>query len=410
MAGIDKSVDKKETRKSIDEVKKEFIKLKEDLKKSLGKVSDRAEMSLEKRAELRKLYSQGALLAKELSDRIVEAEESDKFKDIYEKFSKKAEEYGSAIKHEIPETSFDDVKGLENVKNLVKSFIFMAENRSVMKYYGIKGNLGMLMYGAPGTGKTMFAEAVAHEMRLPLFVVTPADIFKSYVGASEQAVKLIFEEINACPDGAILFIDECESIFSKRTEGDKDYKAAVTTEFLQRMNGFGVDGSKRIMIAATNRPDEIDPAYLRYKRFSFLVHVTPPDVEAKRAIIKSKLKGIDFETPEDGRIVAPKDGAPETAAYGKFIDEILQKTNVTRERRDEATGTVNVERFYYSSADLCGVIEEACRIAIERIREAKGTTPIPLTMEMFDKAFEKIPPSISQELLNEYENFHNITK
>ena len=204
----------------------------------------------------------------------------------------------------MPDTTFDDVKGLEDVKKLVKSFLFMAQNPDVLKYYKLEGGLGMLMYGAPGTGKTMFAEAIANAMNLPLFIVTPADIFKSYVGESEQAVKQIFQEIDACPEGAILFVDECESIFSRRTQDTKDYKAAVTTELLQRINGFGVDGSKRIMIAATNRPDVIDPAYLRYKRFSHLIHVTPPDLEAKRAIIESKLSGIalDGVTAEDARL------------------------------------------------------------------------------------------------------------
>jgi SpoVK/Ycf46/Vps4 family AAA+-type ATPase len=239
------------------------------------------------------------------------------------------------------------------------------------------------MYGAPGTGKTMFAEAIANAMNLPLFIVTPADIFKSYVGESEQAVKQIFDELESCPDGAVLFVDECESIFSKRTSDTKDYKSAVTTELLQRINGFGGKSNNRIMIAATNRPDIIDSAYLRYKRFSHLVHVTPPDAPAKRAIIASKLEGI--------------------AVDGITVDEILAMT----ERNiviHSPLGDIE-EKGYYSAANLCGIIEEACRLALEEMQSFGLTEPIPVRRDMFERAFKKTPPSISESQLKEYDDF-----
>ncbi len=166
-------------------------------------------------------------------------------------------------------------------------------------------------------------------------------------------------------------------IFSRRTLETKDYKAAVTTELLQRMNGFGVNGSKRIMIAATNRPDEIDPAYLRYKRFSHLVNIPPPDAEARRAIIQSKLKNIKL-------------------ADDVTVDGILAMTEN--------------DRALYSAADICGIVEEACRTALTTIEENKGDKPIPLTKEMFIKAFKKIPPSISARTLALYENFRSNIK
>ncbi|MCH5156205.1 MAG: ATP-binding protein, partial [Clostridiales bacterium] len=245
-----------------------------------------------------------------------------------------------------------------------------------------EGGLGMLMYGAPGTGKPMFAEAIANKLQLPLFVITPADIFKSYVGESEQAVRQLFDEMDACADGAILFVDECESIFSKRTADTKDYKSAVTTELLQRINGFGVNGAKRIIIAATNRPDVIDPAYLRFKRFSHRVHVPPPDVTAKRAIIEGKLSGIELSGITTEQILE--------------MSETLTKTEVAG---------AQVTSMYYSAADLCGIIEEACRLALEEM-QAKGLTkPIALRREMFEAAFNKIRPSINAELLKFYQNF-----
>ena len=369
---------------SVESLQKQYEESKLKIKTLLNGKKDVNEVPTENKQPLAAEYLRASQLALKLSQRSTDSEAIERYKQESQRLGDMAKKYGSNVKSKIPETTFDDVKGLEHVKKIVKSFIFIAQNPDIIKYYKIEGGLGMLMYGAPGTGKTMFAEAIANALRLPLFVVTPADIFKSYVGQSEQAVKQLFDEIDACPDGAILFVDECESIFSVRNQDTKDYKAAVTTELLQRINGFGVDGSKRMMIAATNRPDVIDPAYLRYKRFSHLVHVSPPDLEAKRAIIESKLKGIELD--------------------GITVDEILQMTEHTKEV-DSPIGTVRVIDAYYSAADICGIIEEACRLALEIIQEGGLTTHIPLTREMFEKAFDKVRPSISAELLKQYEDF-----
>lgn len=367
---------------SVEQLEKQLKKLTDEIRAVLAGRKDKKDLTDEEKSQLRNKYSQAAQVSRTLSMRCTNRELSDKYKTFFRQLSDAAASYGSVIKSKIPDTTLDDVKGLDNVKSLVKSFIFMAQHPEILKYYKIEGGLGMLMYGAPGTGKTMFAEAIANAMKLPLFIVTPADIFKSYVGESEQAVKEIFQEIDACPDGAILFVDECESIFSRRGQDTKDYKAAVTTELLQRINGFGVDGSKRIMIAATNRPDVIDPAYLRYKRFSHLVHVTPPDETARKAIIESKLKGIALDDIT--------------------IEDIVAETN---KRTHKTVKGESVCVSYYSAADICGIIEEACRLALEEIQSDGSHEPIPLTKAMFDKAFDKIPPSISAELLAIYDKF-----
>ncbi len=382
MAGIGRAEDSKKT-KSVDELKKEYSASVNKIRSLLAGKPDKNNLRDEEKKALRTEYANAARIAFMLSQRCTNEDEARKYAEDNKKLSAVAASYGSVMKGSIPDTTFEDVKGLEDVKKLVQSFVYMLENPEVIKYYHIDGGLGMMLYGAPGTGKTMFAEAVANKMGLPLFIVTPADIFKSYVGASEQAVKQIFEEIDACPDGAVLFVDECESIFSKRTDDSKDYKAAVTTELLQRLNGFGVDGSKRVLIGATNRPDMIDSAYLRHKRFSHLVHVTPPDVTAKRAIIEGKLKGIELD--------------------GITVDEIVLMTERPLQKTC-ALGKAG-EKAYYSAADVCGLVEEACRIALEQLEKARSTKPIPLTREMFEEAYKKIMPTISQEMLRTYETF-----
>ena len=368
----------------VDELEKELREASDSIHKIIGSVRDKQDLRTEDKQKLATLYLRASQLAQKLSERHTDAQEAEKYGEFAKKWSKKAQEYGSNVSHDIPKTTFDDVAGLDNVKKLVESFVFIAQNPDIVNYYKIEGGLGMLMYGAPGTGKTMFAEAIANKLQLPLFIITPADIFKSYVGESEQAVRQLFDQMDACADGAILFVDECESIFSKRGPDTKDYKAAVTTELLQRINGFGVNGSKRIMIAATNRPEIIDPAYLRFKRFSHRVHVPPPDITAKRAIIEGKLKGIalDDVTTED-------------------LVEMSEKYTKVRDPKTGATVTA----WYYSAADLCGVIEEACRLALEELQSKGITKPIPLRREMFEQSFNKLRPSISAEVLREYENF-----
>lgn len=376
----------------IEEKKKEFSSTVARIKKILDKYTDRNDIKDADKATLRAEYAKAANIAKTLSKRITDEKESEDFRLKYSTLSNIAASYGSAMKSTIPTTKLEDVKGLDNVKELIKSFLFMIKNEDLVKHYKLAGGLGLLMYGAPGTGKTMFAEAIANAMNLPLFIVTPADIFKSYVGESEQAVKQIFEEIDACEDGAILFIDECESIFSRRDNDTKDYKAAVTTELLQRMNGFGVNGAKRIMIAATNRPDEMDPAYLRYKRFSHLVHITPPDDAAMRAIVEGKLSGIELEA-------------------NLTVDDVMAMADNYRLLNPAATGSgERVVKAFYSAADVCAIIEEAARNALTEIEEKKLTKPIPLSRDMFRRAFNKIPPSIKATDLIMYENFRNIKK
>ncbi len=385
MSGLGKNAGgKAQNEESLDELKVEFEESKNKIRKLVDGRKDKKDIPSEEKNKLSTEYLRASMLAKKIASRTTDNAEAEKYKDYSKKLGDTAASYGSSVKSKIRDTTFDDVKGLDDVKKIVESFVFMAENPQIMKHYRLEGGLGMMMYGAPGTGKTMFAEALANKLQLPLFIVTPADIYKSYVGASEQAVRQIFEEIDACPDGAILFVDECESIFSRRTQDTKDYKSAVTTELLQRLNGFGVDGSKRILVGATNRPQDIDPAYLRYKRFSHRVHVTPPDLEAKRAILEGKLKGIELD--------------------GITVEEILQRTECTREI-ELPVGRVTVKDAYYSAADICGLVEEACRLALERLQEMKSTLPIPLTKDFFDKAFENIKPSISAQLLKEYENF-----
>ncbi len=380
--------------KELEQLEKELNGVSAEMHALIGNTKDRNSLDLETRRKLATKYVHAASIAKELSARYIANEQKQEaYADLYKKLIKKAEEYGSSIQLEVPKTTLDDVKGLEEVKKVVQTFIYMARNPDILDVYKIEGGFGLFMYGAPGTGKTMFAKAVANALQLPLFVVEPSDIFKSYVGESEAAVKQLFEQINLCRDGAVVFIDECDELFSKRSSNSKDYKSAVTNQLLQNLNGFNTDGSKRILIAATNLPWMIDSAYLRYKRFSHHVHITPPDEEAIRSIVAGKIKGVPTE--------------------GVSVDDVLFMLQ-QQCQPIAPIGGEGREASYYSSADVCGIIEEACRLAVEQFIQSsvKGETQSystgkypPVTREMFEKAIKNKTPSITAKVLKRYDDF-----
>ena len=390
--------DEKDKKKDgIQELKDQLNEVALKIKKVLNGRNDRDQLSQEDKNQLRDLYTKAVSIARQLRDRIQDDAEREKYKKFYENAVEKAKSYGSSIKNdgEIPKTTMDDVKGLDNVKSLVKSFIHQMEHPEIKNFYHLEGGYGMLMHGAPGTGKTMIVEAIANAMKKPLFTISPSDIFKSYVGQSEQAVKQIFEDMDACGDGAILFVDECDTILSKRGANTQDYKAAVTNELLQRINGLGVNGSKRVLIAATNCPQNIDPAYLRHKRFSHVVHVTPPDEQAIRAILKSKVK--DRNNPDNTIL---EDGF----TLDMLIDMLKEKCNGPVDFSLDSPAKPK-GKSYYSSADICGIYESACGLAIEYIVNNNITEPVKLRREWFVEAIKRTPPSISGELSDFHENF-----
>jgi SpoVK/Ycf46/Vps4 family AAA+-type ATPase len=146
---------------------------------------------------------------------------------------------------------------------------------------------------------------------------------------------------------------------------------AITNELLQKMNGFGVSGNKRIMIAATNRPDQIDPAYLRFKRFSYQLYIELPDREAMEAIVKSKIPSI---------------GLADDISISEIVDLAMKAGNL-------------------SAADICNIIESACMYAINFL-QAKGLKkPIPLTRYMIMKSFENNPSHLTKDALQMYQDF-----
>ncbi|MCD8286365.1 MAG: ATP-binding protein [Clostridia bacterium] len=282
----------------------------------------------------------------------------------------------------IPKTTFADVAGLEEVKTKIQDYLFMINNPAVAKAYRIDTNIGILLYGPPGTGKTLIAEAIANALNVRYFVITPTDIFSKYVGESEKNVKDIFAEMNECLDGCVLLIDECESIFARRTgEGDRA-STGVANQLLQEMNGQGDKFSRRVIIGATNRPELMDEAYLRYKRFSLQFYIGMPNNEAKEAAVELNLKGRPYEDSFKEAFLL--------TLYGESL---------------------------YTCADIAGIIEQCAYLAMQECRRMHEDNPmlrfgdnepfVKMNTSHLESVLATYPHSVTQEMLDQYESFRD---
>ena len=204
----------------------------------------------------------------------------------------------------IPTTTFDDVAGLKDVKEAINTRIIKPRQYpDVYKALNKKPGGGVLMFGPPGTGKTMIAKAIANEVGAVFFDVKCSQIVQQYFGVAERNVKNLFETARQ-HEVAIIFFDEFESLASKRGSGST-VMDRIVPELLSQIDGFTGSFNTLMLIAATNRPRAIDSAFLRPGRFSELLPIPLPDKEARLHIIKNAYKGvpldegIDFEELAD---------------------------------------------------------------------------------------------------------------
>lgn len=188
---------------------------------------------------------------------------------------------------------FSDIAGMDDVKNIIKiQMILPFIHPDVYKIYKKKTGGGVLLYGPPGCGKTMFAKAVACEVDATFFHVKSSDIVSKWVGESEQNINSLFQTAIKC-DKAVIFIDEVDALFAKR--GEDTYNDKRVNEFLQQMDGFSSKNEKILIIGATNRPWDIDNAALRSGRFSKKIFIPLPDVNARLFLFKKNLTDIPID-------------------------------------------------------------------------------------------------------------------
>ena len=290
--------------------------------------------------------------------------------EVLEKMEVRMSDFRQAIKEiepsalreiylEIPEVSWDQVGGLEEVKERLKESIEWPLTRPEMfEHFGINPPRGIVLFGAPGTGKTLIAKAIANEAKANFITIKGPELISKWVGESEKAVREVFKKAKQSSP-SIVFLDEFESIASMRRSSDgsgSDVMNRVVNQLLSSMDGVeGMEGV--IVVAATNRPEMIDPALLRSGRFERVLHIPPPDVASLKEILKIHTADMPL---------------------GRFkLDDL-------------ATNLQN-----YTGADIEAICREAALIAMRAERKT-------VSKKHFEEAIGRVRPTVTDEMMQYY--------
>ncbi len=199
------------------------------------------------------------------------------------------------VSKDTPKTTFADVAGADEAVEELEEIKEFLENPAKFQAIGAKIPKGVLLYGPPGTGKTLLARAVAGEAGVPFYSISGSDFVEMFVGVGASRVRDLFEQAKANAP-AIVFVDEIDAVGRHRGAGmggGHDEREQTLNQLLVEMDGFDVKGGV-ILIAATNRPDILDPALLRPGRFDRQIPVDRPDLEGRKAIMRVHAKGKPF--------------------------------------------------------------------------------------------------------------------
>ncbi len=228
---------------------------------------------------------------------------------------------------------FDDVAGADEEKAELSEIVEFLKNPAKFTALGARIPKGVLLVGSPGTGKTLLARAVAGEAGVPFFSISGSDFVELYVGVGAARVRDLFEQAKKNKP-CIVFIDEIDAVGRKRGAGmggGHDEREQTLNQLLVEMDGFGVNEGI-IMIAATNRPDILDPALLRPGRFDRQVVVDVPDVRGREEILKIHSKKKPLAEDVDLKKIAKA-----TAGYtGADLENLMNEAAIFAARRDKA--------------------------------------------------------------------------
>jgi cell division protease FtsH len=197
------------------------------------------------------------------------------------------------VQHELPKVTFDDVAGQDNAKSEVAELVDFLHAKEKYQRLGAEAPRGVLLIGPPGTGKTLLARALAGEAGVPFFNISASEFIELFVGVGASRVRKMFEEAKKRAP-SIIFIDEIDSVGRVRGTGlggGHDEREQTLNQILAEMDGFAGHEAV-IVLAATNRPDVLDPALLRPGRFDRHVTLELPDKQARKAILKVHLRQV----------------------------------------------------------------------------------------------------------------------
>ncbi|RLE76959.1 MAG: AAA family ATPase [Thermoprotei archaeon] len=262
---------------------------------------------------------------------------------------------------EVPEVRWSDIGGLEDVKRQLREAVeWPIKHPEYFEEMGIEPPKGILLYGPPGCGKTLLAKAVANESEANFIAVKGPEVLSKWVGESERAIREIFRKARqAAP--CIIFFDEIDAIAPVRgSRFDSGVTDRIVNQLLTELDGIVVLKGV-VVLAATNRPDIVDPALLRPGRFDRIIYVPPPDLRARLEIFKVHTRRMPLADDVD-------------------LEELAKRTEG------------------YTGADIAAVCREA---AMTALREAGKPTKV--TRRHFEEALKKVPPSLTEEDVRAYE-------
>nr|MDT0662643.1 ATP-dependent zinc metalloprotease FtsH [Micromonospora sp. DSM 115978] len=237
------------------------------------------------------------------------------------------------ITKDTPKTTFADVAGSEEAVEELHEIKDFLQNPAKYQALGAKIPKGVLLFGPPGTGKTLLARAVAGEAGVPFYSISGSDFVEMFVGVGASRVRDLFEQAKANAP-AIVFVDEIDAVGRHRGAGmggGHDEREQTLNQLLVEMDGFDTKGGV-ILIAATNRPDILDPALLRPGRFDRQIPVDTPDMEGRKAILRVHAKGKPFAPDVDLDAVARRTPGFSGADLANVINESALLTARTDKR------------------------------------------------------------------------------
>ena len=241
---------------------------------------------------------------------------------------------------EIPKVTWEDVGGLENIKKALNEAIEMPlEDPEAFSRLGIKPPTGVLLFGAPGTGKTLIARAVANETKANFISIKGPEIMSKWVGESEKAIRMIFKKAKQVAP-SIVFLDEIDAIAPRRgSHFDSGAVERVVNQLLTSMDGL--DQMQGVfVIAATNRPDILDRALLRPGRFDKLLITALPDETGRTKILEVHTRDMPLEGVDLGQISGKLEGY-----VGADIENLCREAGLIALREDKGAKKVTAKHF-----------------------------------------------------------------
>ena len=259
-----------------------------------------------------------------------------------------------------PTVTFDDIAGVDEAKEELQEIVeFLKEPEKFIKL-GARIPRGVLLIGAPGTGKTLMAKATSGEAGVPFFSISGSEFVEMFVGVGASRVRDLFDQAKR-NSPAIVFVDEIDAVGRHRGAGlggSHDEREQTLNQMLVEMDGFDTDASV-IIVAATNRPDILDPALLRPGRFDRRVILDRPDMHGREMILKVHVKGMPIEEDVDLKTIAKS-----TPGFvGADIENLVNEAAILAARRNK--NSIGEDEFQESVERVIAGPERRSRIITE---------------------------------------------